>query len=263
MISKKTKKLAEIIKSYGRLAIAFSGGYDSSFLAKFAIMTIGAENVMLFHVRSPFSPSRESLASAKFAKINRVSLHIIRANPLDDEKISANPGNRCYLCKKKIMRLIIEAARGRGIRDVADGSNLDDLADYRPGSKACEELKIKHPLTAAKLEKKEMIKISEAMNFNLSFCPSSSCLATRIPCGVKITSDALKMSDKAENILRDIGIASPRVRVLSKTACIEVNPEFMNAIIGKKEFIIRGFKRAGFERIHLDIEGYRKGSMNN
>ncbi len=252
------KRLETSIRRCGKIAIAISGGYDSSFLAKFAIETIGKENVLPVHIRSAFSPSRDERSLAKFAAGERIGILILRANPLAVAKIAGNPPDRCYHCKRNIMGLVVKEAGRRGFAKIADGTNLDDISEHRPGLEATNELGILHPLLDAKLTKRDMIAIAEKRGFDLSFSPSSSCLATRIPHGTKLDRRTLKMADDAENILCEFRIPSPRVRVLGRKAVIEVAPGHIPAIIGNRDAILGSFSGLGFQRIFLDLEGYRK-----
>ncbi|HRR06946.1 MAG TPA: hypothetical protein P5105_06645 [Victivallales bacterium] len=185
-LKKKEKKLKTNLLKIKKLAIAFSGGFDSSFLAKFAEMILNKNNVILIHVESCFSPSRDKRAAAKFAKENQLRLFKINATPLTKKEITDNTKDRCYYCKTVIMKMIINCAKKNGFLNVADGSNYDDIFEERPGFKACKELKILHPLLDSYITKRDMIKLSKKYNFNLKYCPSSACLATRVPMGTKI-----------------------------------------------------------------------------
>ncbi|HPN84847.1 MAG TPA: ATP-dependent sacrificial sulfur transferase LarE [Victivallales bacterium] len=254
----KQKKLAEKLSALPRLAIAFSGGYDSSFLAKFAEKILGPKKILLIHVDSPFCPSRDKKAVAKFAELNKIPILLLRANPLLDSKISSNTPKRCYHCKTKIMRLVISEGRKMGFANFADGTNLDDISEHRPGFRATEELRILHPLLEAQIRKNDMIQIAKKLKFDLSFSPSSSCLATRIPTGTRIDAKSLKKADMAENILCDFSIPSPRVRIIGKNASIEVEPEYFDVILRNRKRILNKFEDIGFSKIFLDIRGYRK-----
>lgn len=254
----KEKRLRKILEDAGSLAIAFSGGYDSSFLAKFAEMTLSANNVLLIHVKSVFSPSRDELAIAKFAKASHARIVNIRANPLSVEKIARNPNIRCYHCKKVLMKMVIKKAKEFGFAKIADGTNYDDLSEERPGFKASNELNIMHPLLDAELTKKDMIIISKTYGFELSFSPSSACLATRIPHGTRLTAKALRTADKAENILCEFSIVSPRVRIHNDLAVIEPHPESFGQILKHREKIVSKIKELGFKKVLLDIAGYKK-----
>jgi uncharacterized protein len=250
-----SQKLAKILSKLQRLAIAFSGGYDSSFLAKFAELTLGRENVFLIHVRSQFSPWSDRIAVAKFAKKYRMPVAMIDFNPLRGRNISFNPPDRCYQCKKKIMRLVIAEGRKAGFANFADGTNLDDIFQDRPGFRATEELGIIHPLLDAGIGKKAIATIAENLKIDISFAPSSSCLATRIPFGTKITNEKLGMIDQAEKLLCEFRVPFSRVRIVEKNAFIEANPQYFGDIIRHRGKVVAKFKKIGFEKIFLDIQG--------
>ena len=256
--TEKESKLKKILQDTGKLAIAYSGGYDSSFLAKIAEKILGSENVLLIHVKSVFSPLRDEIAVANFAKCARVRIINISVNPLANEKIVKNSRRRCYHCKKVIMKLVTEKGKSLGFAKFADGTNFDDLFEERPGFKASNELRIMHPLLDAGLRKGDMVAISEKYGFDLSFSPSSACLATRIPFGTRLSVKALRMADGAENILCGFRITSPRVRVYGEAAVIEIFPELFEVVLKNREEIVSKIKGLGFKKVFLDLLGYKK-----
>ncbi|OGV39704.1 MAG: TIGR00268 family protein [Lentisphaerae bacterium GWF2_45_14] len=256
------KKLYSIISSYKSLAVAFSGGVDSTLLAKVSL-DIHGDNLVLMHVASPFTPAPESDFVEKWAKDNNARLVNVELNPLDDPQIRLNCHRRCYYCKRLIMEHIIKEASKIGIVDVADGSNLDDLNDYRPGMEATKELNIKRPLIDAGFTKEMIREMAKEMGLPNWHKPASACLASRIPYGTHLEKEILEKIDSAETFLAADGIQGSRVRVIENSlAKIEVNPSYFSLIVSNHEKIVNYFTGLGFEDILLDLKGYRTGALN-
>lgn len=260
----KLEKLKELIRSMKKVAVAFSGGVDSTFLLKVAKDVLG-ENVIAITLVSPLYPKREIKEAEEIAKSLGVK-HVIEEEEdiLRNEKFLENPPNRCYLCKKEEFKKILEIAKKYNISYVLDGSNKDDLGDYRPGRKALNELGIRSPLLEIGFTKKEIRELSKEFVLPTYNKPSFACLASRFPYGEKIEIEALKRVDEGEEFLISLGINQVRVRNYNNMARIEVNEEdfkiFLNEDIRKK--IVKKFKELGYIYITLDLEGYRTGSMN-
>jgi uncharacterized protein len=255
-------ELAAILKTYGRIAIAYSGGTDSTLLAAAANKALGKDNVLLVHIDSPLLPDSERCFAGEWAKGEGCNLLTILLNPLENEQIRKNDEQRCYYCKKHVMGTVIKEAALRGISCVADGTNVDDFSDYRPGMKASEELGIRHPFVDAKMGKKEIRALAEKYNLPNWNNPAAACLASRIPYHTELDADVLKMIDSAESFLFSLGFRGCRVRYLSGRAKIETSVNDIADVAAMRSDIISGIKSCGFKGVLLDLEGYRQGSLN-
>lgn len=259
----KLQKLKEYLKSLGSLAIAFSGGTDSTFLLKVASDVLG-DNVLAITASSSTFPQRELNEAIQFAKSRNLRHEVIVSDELDIEGFADNPVNRCYLCKYGLFSKIINIAATRGIKYVADGSNIDDLGDYRPGLDAMRELGVISPLRVAGLTKAEIRELSKEIGLDTWDKPAFACLSSRLPYGQKITREKLSMIERAEQFLLDMGFKQVRVRHHGDIARIEVSADeigkFFSLEIMNK--INTEFKNIGFAYTALDLKGYRMGSMN-
>jgi pyridinium-3,5-biscarboxylic acid mononucleotide sulfurtransferase len=260
-ISEKEECLKKILSKYDSLAIAFSGGIDSTLLAYCANKFIKGK-VLLVNICSPFSTERETVFINKWADNNNFDLEVIHKNPLEIPKIQKNPKDRCYHCKKMLMSEIIEDAKHHGINTVADGTNIDDFSDYRPGIKASDELLIKHPFVEAKFNKNDIRELANKYNLPNWNLPASACLATRIPYDTPILESDLRNIEKAENFLHKLGFLSCRVRKLDNAAKIEVPADRIDGLLLFKDEIIDICKNLDFKQIYIDLEGYRQGALN-
>lgn len=263
LLDEKLELLKDIIRKKGSAAVAFSGGVDSTFLIKVAKEVLGDKLIAVTATSSTY-PERELNEAIKYAKDFGVKHIIISSEELDIEGFASNPKNRCYYCKKELFTKVKEVALENGVEYVFDGSNLDDNGDYRPGMQAAKELLVVSPLKEAGLTKKDIRDLSKEYGLATWNKPAFACLSSRFPYGNKITLPKLKMIDKAEQFLLDMGIKQVRVRHHGEIARIEVAPEerekffnieFMDKISSK-------FKEIGFIYTTLDIAGYRTGSMN-
>lgn len=253
--------LIEFLKEKKKICIAFSGGVDSTFLLKVAKEALD-KNVLAITVVSSMNPEREVKESIEFCKEIGVKHILIEADEYNIPEFVANNKERCYFCKKAIFKKIKEKAKNQGYNIVADGSNVDDDSDYRPGMKALKELGVISPLKEAKLSKNEIREICKEINLSVWNKPSMACLASRIPYGTSISRDKLKKVELAEEILLNKGFKQFRVRYCHELAKIEVLKEDIPKIISISEEIIDEFKNIGFNYITLDLEGFRSGSMN-
>lgn len=261
-LSKKTNKLKKIIQSFESLLVAFSGGVDSTLLLKISVQILGKEKVLAVIAQSETYPLLEIKAAIKFCRQNQISFRLIKTNELKDPNFISNPKERCYYCKKELFHKLNSIADQNQFAGVCDGSNFDDLSDFRPGSKAKKELGIISPLQEAGFTKSDIRRLSRQMKLKTWDKPSFACLSSRIPYGTKITDPILKQIGKAEAFLFGLGFKQLRVRYHGNIARIEVDPKAMGKIILKKEKIIRKFKDFGFNYTTLDLTGYRTGSMN-
>ena len=260
------KKLAELrktIKSFGSLAVAFSGGTDSTLVAKIASDELGAKAVA-FTINSPVYPESELLKAKEVASKIGIEHVVLQTDPLCDKSFVANPPDRCYLCKLEDMGAIKEAASAMNLRVVADGSNADDSKDYRPGIRARKELGVRSPLAEVKLTKDEIRKISKSLRLPTADKRASPCLASRIPYGQSITREKLRMIEEAEEFLRAKGFEDVRVRLHDGVGRIEVAAKDIPRLAapGTRIAVSKKLRSLGFSYIALDLEGYRMGSLN-
>jgi uncharacterized protein len=255
--------LQQALRSYGKAAIAFSGGVDSTFLLKTACDALGPENVLACIGISP-SLSRYQLDLARrMAKLTGVELAEIPLDELSDPRYQANKADRCFHCKTHQFRTIAEYATARGFGHTLCGSNADDRNDYRPGNLAVEALGIGIPLMNADLTKEEIRTLSRQLGLPTADMPASPCLASRIAYGETINEAKLKQVEAAEDMLRSLGFVKFRVRHHGTLARIEVPAgEIEKLAVDFRQKIVDGIKTLGFQYVTLDLEGFRSGSMN-
>lgn len=260
----KLNDLKEYIKSLGSLVVAYSGGVDSTFLLKVAHDILG-DNLVAVTVKSLFNPQREFEEAIKYCKHIGAMHEVIVIDDISDiEGFSDNTVDRCYYCKKEIFKRISEVARKNNIKYIADGSNFDDLNDYRPGLKALKELNIISPLKIIKINKEDIRYYSKTLGLPTWDKPSFACFASRIPYGSVITKEKLETVDKAEQYLFDMGFKQIRVRHHGSIARIELGENDFDKFLDRKlmKEVSITLKKLGFSYVTLDLEGYRTGSMN-
>lgn len=257
----KFNKLKEDLSSGKSLAIAYSGGVDSSLLSAVAVEILG-ENVLGIFLNSPLIPNREYNNAVETAAEIGLRLKVIDFDPFLVEGLSSNPKNRCYICKSHIAGKIKEFLKNYDITEIADGQNVSDLGEYRPGIKASDEAGILHPFIKAGINKDEIREIARELGLSSADKPSSACLASRIPYGDEINPKKLGMVERAEDILFSLGFNNFRVRLHGDIARIEVLPSDFLALLQNKDLIMKELKNTGFKYICLDMGGYRSGSMD-
>lgn len=231
----KMQGLIELLRSFGSVAIGFSGGVDSTFLAAVSIRALPPADVHLIHLDTPFvgTPERESFERER-ERFERAGAHVvaIETDPLADPDVAANPADRCYHCKRLGFRRIVDAACELGVRVVLEGSNADDAGDYRPGTRAVRELDVRSPLMETGWCKDEERALLRAWGFEVWDLPAGACLATRIPCGETLTTERLRTVRMCEDYLHGLGLRQVRVRIDGGMARVSVGAgENVGAIV--------------------------------
>ena len=261
IIKDKYTSLLSYLQNLEKVVVAFSGGVDSTFLLKTAKDALG-DNVKAVTIRSPYIPKWEIEEAKQIVKELGVAHEIIEAPIIDG--IRNNPENRCYLCKIALFSMIKSVAKNQGYDYIIDGTNFDDLGDYRPGLKALQELDVKSPLLECQLTKQEIRSLSREFGLKTWDKPSYACLLTRIPYGNELKVEDLEKIENAEKYMMDRGFRAVRVRCHGNLARIEVDKKDRSKLFDEKilEEISRKLKGFGFKYVTLDLEGYRVGSFN-
>lgn len=262
-VLRKYRRLLKILKSQGSLLVAFSGGVDSSLLLRASVETLG-KNVLAAVVDSPIVHREEIRTARAIARQLGVRLQTVRSDDYQSEDFKKNSLYRCYICKRALFRRLLDLARQAGLAAVAEGSNLDDEHDYRPGKKALQELGIRSPLKEAGLRKSEIRLLARYFGLPNWDRPANACLATRIPFGQQIEIGWLEKIDRGESFLKKLGFTQVRLRHQGETVRIEVRPREISLAINPENRlkIINKLKKLGWTYVTFDLEGYRTGSLN-
>jgi uncharacterized protein len=259
--NEKYNELLKYLKSLGKVVLAFSGGVDSTFLLKAGKEALG-DNIKAVTILSPYIPKWEIAEAEQLVKELGVKHEIIEAPII--ESIKYNPEDRCYLCKTAVFNMILDVARKQGYDYVIDGTNFDDIGDYRPGLKALKELEVKSPLLECKLTKAEIRAFSKELGLNTWDKPAYACLLTRIPYGNELKVEDFEKIENAEKYMMSIGFRAVRVRCHGDLARVEVAKSDRSKLFDEEllDTIHQKIKECGFKYVTLDMQGYRVGSFN-
>lgn len=262
-INEKYEILKNRILEMGKICVAYSSGVDSTFLLKVAHDLLG-DNAVAVTAHSYHFPDREFLDTVDFCKKEGIRHIILETDQLQIEEFVANPPDRCYICKKSIFAGMKSRMEEEGIFHLLEGSNMDDLGDYRPGMKAIKELGIESPLKDAGLYKEEIRILSKELGLPTWDKPSYACLASRFPYGEQITAEKLKMVEQAEDYLMSLGFIQMRVRIHGNVARIEIPNDEMDTFFKEniRIDVNKKLKELGFSYVTVDLQGFRSGSMN-
>jgi uncharacterized protein len=262
-VEEKLSKLKAIVSELESVVVAFSGGVDSTLVTKVCYDVL-RDNSMAVTARSETYPDFEFKEAQKLAKEIGIKHLVIDTSELAIEGFANNPPERCYFCKTELFGKLKDIAKEQGFLNVADGANLDDTQEFRPGLQASKELNVRSPLKEAGMTKKDIREVSKMLNLPNWNKPAYACLSSRFPYGQSITEEKLSMVSEAEKYLRGLGLVQFRVRHHETIARIEVLPDDINILTNSpaREELTAKFKEIGFTYVTLDLAGYRSGSMN-
>ena len=261
----KEQRLIEWLREQGSVLLGFSGGVDSAYLACVAVDVLGADRFLAVIGRSASYPEAQWAEARAVARQFGVPVRELDTDELSDPRYAANPSNRCYFCKSELWDRLVPVARERGLAVVIDGTNADDLHDHRPGAAAARERGVRSPLAEMGFTKAEIRERSRARGLPTWRQPSSPCLSSRIPYGTAVTPERLRQIERAESALRALGVAGDlRVRHHGALARVELAPEALAEWIApsRRQALRAAVLGAGFERVAVDLRGFRSGSLN-
>ena len=283
MAAEKYEQLRARLRSYGSCLVAYSGGVDSAFLACVAHAELGEKSLAVI-ADSPSLPRRELDDALAIAEQFHFPLRVIRTQEFDNPEYLANPTNRCYFCKHELFDELSSLARTEGFEVIAYGENASDVGDYRPGSQAAAEFQVRAPLKEVGLTKAEIRQLSTQLGLPTAEKPQMACLSSRVPHGEPVTEEKLRMIERAENVLRDLGFYDVRVRhhelnspgftggvagsasspaTTNQVSClarIEVGPTELPRLLGNglSRRVAEALKQIGYAHVTVDLEGYRR-----
>jgi uncharacterized protein len=264
-VSLKESDLAAWLRARRSVLVGYSGGVDSTYLAVVAREVLGRENAVAVLGRSASVPMAQSERARAIAGEHDIDLRLVDTGELADPRYAANPVNRCYFCKSVLWEVLVPMARGLGIETVVDGTNADDVLEYRPGAKAGGEHGVESPLAVVGLTKAEIRVLSRARGLATWSQPSAPCLASRIPYGTEVTAERLEQVERAEQALRELGIqGNLRVRHHGVLARIEMDTGVIDEWLEPRNArrLVESVRAAGFQRVTVDLCGFRSGSLN-
>ena len=260
-LAAKNQRLGEVLRELGSVVIAFSAGIDSTFVLARAVEELG-DKVVAVTAASQTFPDRELEEAIELAKSLGARHLVVNIDEMADSDFVSNTPHRCYFCKSGLYSNLIGVAREQGIPWIADGANMDDLGDYRPGRKAAKEHQVRSVLQEVGLYKDELRQLAREMGLTNWDKPSFACLSSRIPYGTRITMDKIRQLDHGEQALREMGFRQLRIRHHDKIARLEVPKSEFPRVLELADEITRVLKAEGFQYVTMDLQGYRSGSMN-
>jgi pyridinium-3,5-biscarboxylic acid mononucleotide sulfurtransferase len=258
----KRDRLVDILRECDSVLVGYSGGVDSVVLAKVALDVLGSANVLAVTGKSNSLASWMEATAREVATDFGIPWMELHTEELADPRYAANPSNRCYFCKSELWSKLKEVAAERGLRVVVDGSNADDTGDYRPGAVAGSEYGVRSPLQEAGLTKAELRGWSRELGLPTWDQPAAPCLSSRLPYGIAVTPDRLRSIERAEAALRRLGLRDFRVRHHDAFARVEIHPAELESVLPHLDRLAVAVLEAGFARVALDLDGYRRGALN-
>lgn len=262
-LDQKERALHQFLESLGSAIVAFSGGVDSAYVAYAAGQMLG-DRALAVTADSPSYPAAHKHDALKFVEQFGLRHLLINTEEMNDPHYQSNPANRCYYCKTELYTKLQQLARERGFAAICDGVNVDDLGDFRPGRQAAKEAGVRSPLVECGITKAEVRELSRRAGLPTWDKPASACLSSRIPYGMEVTVEKLKIIERGEDILRSLGFKIFRVRHHGDIVRLEFGHEELPRAMtmNMAERLTREFKALGFKYVTLDLEGYRTGALN-
>ena len=262
-LASRERRLYDVVGSFDSVIVAFRGGVDSSYLAWVATQVLGPAAYCIT-ADSPSYPDHHRQLAVRIARDFQLHHEFVRTSEIDRPEYRANPVNRCYYCKSELYDVLSRLAANRGVAVVVDGSNADDRSDYRPGRKAAREFGVRSPLDEADLTKSDIRELSRRAGLPTWDEPASACLSSRIPYNSEVTPEKLRMIERAEAALRELGFRVCRVRHHDTVARLEIGEDELSRALehGTRERIVRELRAIGYQYVTIDLQGYRMGSLN-